>query len=154
MTPLYTINEETGYRTYDIVRLSSKKECKVVDQVCTNDARMERFKALTKGIVAVGSAALLLDLAAKVAFIAAFIIGVVVTTTFPLSLFPAAIHGLVMVGSGIAAGGAFAYYTIKNTSHVFWQSAQKNWEYSDHLYQQAADARMRTKQSFRVLAGG
>jgi len=135
----YKIDPATKWRTYDVDSLENKELCQVVASKCTSDARLERLKGIIKGSMAVGTCLFLAAVAYAVAKVSALIVGV---AALPLAVVPP-LHALVMFVSFVGAGSAFGYYTIRSVWNKTMGEAKAHWHYSEHLYQQAANANTR-----------
>lgn len=130
---------DQGVKNYDIDSLPNDGTCDVVAQECVSDARMERLKSVTTGLMAAGTTLALLCVAYAVGKVSALLVGI---AFLPLMIIPP-LYALLMLVGGIGAGIAFAKVTIKPSGMKFMDQAKAHWNNANFYSEQATAARFR-----------
>ena len=130
---------DQGIKTYDIDKLPNEEACLLVAKECTSNARMERFKSITKGVMAAGVTIAMICVALAVANVATILTAIAL---MPLQVVPPLFIFAVILG-GAGSGLAFGYFSIKATGKAIFDQAVVNWQKGDHYFVQASAANLR-----------
>ncbi|NGX37051.1 MAG: hypothetical protein K1000chlam2_00201 [Chlamydiae bacterium] len=140
--PIYTVDKNTGWRTYDVDQLN-KEQCTVVKTICQDDASSQRIHAIALvigGILAAGGIAYSAFLIAQVA--TPIVLGFLgnMAHLSGVHLHPAVRFAASCVTH--VASYALGAIGIKRLWPVAVKEVSSHWTYAKHLDQQANDARL------------
>lgn len=131
-----------GWRNYSIDKLENKAICAVVIKQCTAEARMEKLKAFAWTVLHVGLTIGLAYLACAVTKVSFFVLGVVL---LPFAIIFPPLYWVAVLPCSLVAG----WTVLSKGFKAIWMEnnrIQNHFHYGNHLYQQAASARLRQAQ--------
>src|SRR3990170_357388 len=121
----YTEDKATGWYSVNLGRIKNRNQAQVVETQLISDARVERLKAASILVIAVGSGALITAVALIAFKVASLFSGIFVF------LLMTPLYELITFTAGLAVGGAVGYIALKKFAQGFLDDSKKHWQYAD-----------------------
>ena len=130
---LYTLDAKE-WKHYKVADLNAD-QCKSIAGKCLSEGRWHRAKAIGWTVLGTLGVLLMISIALTTAKIAALVLAIVFLPAAPLL----PLYLILCLTGSAAVGGAFAFFTIRAIYNKTFVAARENWNYANHLANEASN---------------